>query len=157
MHRIRASPAVPSPESAAYIAWDGIAEMFNQAYWHRVSIYQEATTPVLITFFCGDHSFNDILLSVTVTFVKREDIEEVLFSVCHGRRMAILSGGHLAILPAAAKYDDKLAAFRGGRTLILVRDVSRGLSLIGDCYVDGWMDGALSKVGQRSERTLKLT
>ncbi|OCL08630.1 HET-domain-containing protein, partial [Glonium stellatum] len=31
--------------SQAWIAWDGIAEMFNQSYWHRVWIYQEATTP----------------------------------------------------------------------------------------------------------------
>lgn len=54
----------PDPISA----WDGIAEMFNQHYWQRTWVYQEATTPREIWFWCGDHCFNDIHLSATVYF-----------------------------------------------------------------------------------------
>lgn len=61
-------PGFPNKEgSPVWTGWDGIAEMLNQSYWHRVWIYQEATTPGEIRFFCGDHSFNDILLSATVS------------------------------------------------------------------------------------------
>lgn len=49
-------------------AWDGIAEMLNQPYWQRTWVYQEATTPREIWFWCGDHCFNDIHLSATVYF-----------------------------------------------------------------------------------------
>lgn len=49
-------------------AWDGIAEMFNQPYWKRTWVYQEATTPGEIWFWCGDHYFDDIHLSATVYF-----------------------------------------------------------------------------------------
>lgn len=86
----------------------------------------------------------------------REDTEQVMFNVCHGRRMAVLKGCRLAILPAAAKHGDTIAAFRGGRALNLLRSVPGGFMLIGDCYVDGWMDGALAEEGQYSEAMLKL-
>lgn len=46
--------------------WDGVAEMFNQPYWQRTWVYQEATTPGEIWFWCGDTCFNDIHLSATV-------------------------------------------------------------------------------------------
>ncbi|KAH7396534.1 heterokaryon incompatibility protein-domain-containing protein [Phaeosphaeria sp. MPI-PUGE-AT-0046c] len=87
---------------------------------------------------------------------KQEDMEQDIFTVCHGSRMAVLCDLRLAILPPAAKFGDKIAAFRGGPTLFLVRGASGGFSLIGDCYVDGWMDGALVKEGRYSETTLKL-
>lgn len=57
-------------KSTVWSAWDGIAEMFNQPYWHRVWIYQEATTPGHIHFFCGDHEFDDIWLSATLCFAQ---------------------------------------------------------------------------------------
>ena len=54
--------------SSVWSAWEGIAEMLSQSYWRRVWVYQEATTPGDIHFFCGDHSFDDSLLSATVAF-----------------------------------------------------------------------------------------
>ncbi|KAL9107325.1 MAG: hypothetical protein Q9227_007777 [Pyrenula ochraceoflavens] len=49
-------------------AWEGIAEIFKRPYWYRVWIYQEATTPGDIQFFCGNHVFDDILLCATIGF-----------------------------------------------------------------------------------------
>lgn len=54
--------------SPVWTAWDGIAEMFNQSYWHKVWIYQEATTPRHIYFIYSNYVFDDILLSATTTF-----------------------------------------------------------------------------------------
>lgn len=59
-------PTVGKPDIIS--AWHGIAEMFNQPYWQRTWVYQEATTPREIWFWCGDHCFNDIHLSATVYF-----------------------------------------------------------------------------------------
>jgi len=63
------NPAFPVGEtSETWKAWEGLKEMFEQSYWHRTWIYQEATTPGEIWFFCGDHSFDDIYLSAAVAF-----------------------------------------------------------------------------------------
>lgn len=64
---------------------------------------------------------------------------------CYTRRMALLSNGRVAVLPAATEVGDKIAAFRGGLSLYLLRPLA-GRSeyrFIGECYVDGWMDGQL--------------
>lgn len=67
-------PTVANVDS--WKAWEGIADMFNQAYWQRTWIYQEATTPGEIWFWCGNHSFNDIHLSATVFFGHRFSLVE---------------------------------------------------------------------------------
>jgi hypothetical protein len=62
-------PAAVNTDS--WSAWEGIADMFNQSYWQRTWIYQEATTPGEIWFFFGGHSYNDIHLSATVYIAHR--------------------------------------------------------------------------------------
>ena len=72
----------------------------------------------------------------------------ILASICYTRRMAILSNSRVAVLPAAARIGDKIAAFRGGHALYLLRPLTTGqneYSFIGECYVDGWMDGEIVK------------
>ena len=54
--------------SQVWVAWDGIARMFNQAYWRRTWVHQEVTIPNHVLFFCGEHSFDGILLSATMSF-----------------------------------------------------------------------------------------
>jgi hypothetical protein len=56
------------PGSPVWTAWDGIAGMFNQPYFHRVWIYQEATTPRPIDFHCGIFKFDETLFSAAVSF-----------------------------------------------------------------------------------------
>lgn len=62
-------PAFPIDENTeTWKAWNGIAKMFTRSYWQRAWIYQEASTPGEIWFFCGDHKFDDIYLSATISF-----------------------------------------------------------------------------------------
>ncbi|KAF1923767.1 uncharacterized protein M421DRAFT_74500 [Didymella exigua CBS 183.55] len=42
-----------------WYAWKGIPEIFTCAYWTRLWIQQEATTPKPIQFWLGDHSLDD--------------------------------------------------------------------------------------------------
>ncbi|KAF3049877.1 hypothetical protein E8E11_000629 [Didymella keratinophila] len=64
---------------------------------------------------------------------------------CYTRRMALLSNHRVAIMPAAAEVGDRVAAFRGGHSLYLLRplDDRSEYQFVGECYVDGWMDGQL--------------
>lgn len=50
------------------VAWLGVATMLRQRYWQRVWVYQEATTPGRIVFWCGIHQFNDVQLSAITYF-----------------------------------------------------------------------------------------
>lgn len=73
---------------------------------------------------------------------------------CYTRRMALLGNGRVAILPAAAEVGDKIAAFRGGHSLYLIRPLEdrSKCRFVGECYVDGWMDGELvTKSGEEQE------
>ncbi|KAL8695328.1 MAG: hypothetical protein Q9218_000227 [Villophora microphyllina] len=45
-------------ESNGHKGWIGIARLFNEPYWKRTRIYQEATGPAPTNFFCGNHSFD---------------------------------------------------------------------------------------------------
>lgn len=74
-------------------------------------------------------------------------IHHLLATVCFTRKMAILSNKRVAILPAAAQVGDKVAALRGGHALYIIR-ASPGQSeyyIVGECYIDGWMDGQVVK------------
>jgi hypothetical protein len=88
--------------------------------------------------------------------MRMEDMDQAMFGVCYGRRMAVLGDETVAMPPPAARYGDKVAAFRGGRALYLLRCVSGGFLFIGECYVDGWMDKVTVEGGQYPETTLKL-
>ena len=73
--------------------------------------------------------------------------------------MAQLSTGRIAVLPAAAKMGDLIAAFNGGHSLHLVRAILGRLdayTFIGECYVDGLMDGAFLEVCDENDRLAKL-
>ena len=60
----------PNPGSEACTAWTGIKELFQQAYWQRAWIYQEATGPSPTTWYSWTYSFDDILLSATIYFAR---------------------------------------------------------------------------------------
>ena len=94
------------------------------------------------------------------SLVRPDDMFTNLSDVCYGRRMGFLSNGSVAVLPAAAKLNDKIAAFRGGNCLYLVELVDnesqRNYKFVGECYVDGWMDGELANETQQAVETLVL-
>lgn len=66
-------------------------------------------------------------------------------AMCHGRRLARLENGKIAVVPAATKVRDKIAVLSGGKVLYTLRASNEQgrYTFIGECYVDGCMDGAL--------------
>lgn len=78
-------------------------------------------------------------------------------NICWTRRMSRLSNGSVALLPAAAKVGDTIAAFSGGHCLYLLRPVSyreAAYKFIGECYVDGFMDGELLSLSEDKDRSV---
>lgn len=74
-----------------------------------------------------------------------------------GRRMFVTAQGYLGLGPGSMKVGDSIAILSGGSTPFMLREdhtLSTGQqawSLVGDCYVHGWMDGEM----MRSEDTMK--
>jgi hypothetical protein len=93
------------------------------------------------------------------SLIQLEKAYMLLMSVCYTRRMAVLSNSRVAVLPAAAKIGDKIAAFRGGHALYLLRPLQNRdeYQFIGECYVDGWMDGELvEEIGEERLQTITM-
>lgn len=69
-----------------------------------------------------------------------------MMEMCYVRRMALLTDGRVAVLPAAAKPGDQVAALYDGNSIYLVRHLPNrqaAYNCTGECYVDGLMDEAL--------------
>ncbi|KAF3045317.1 hypothetical protein E8E11_001892 [Didymella keratinophila] len=84
---------------------------------------------------------------------------DMLRWICFTRRMAMLNNSRVAVLPGAAQIGDKVAAFRGGHALYLIRPLSNSedYHLVGECYVDGWMDGQIvEELGEENVETITL-
>ena len=47
----------PQPRTDCYRAWQGITEIYEQDWWMRAWVYQEATSPNSQLFFCGANCF----------------------------------------------------------------------------------------------------
>ncbi|KAI9664652.1 MAG: hypothetical protein M1821_006098 [Bathelium mastoideum] len=58
----------PFPATDTYKGWLGIMEMFNNPYWGRTWVQQEATGPVQTYYWCGNHSFDKVYLSAALYF-----------------------------------------------------------------------------------------
>ena len=96
---------------------------------------------------------HDQLQNNQSAFHERESMYTVLVSVGFGRRLAQLTDGRVSILPAAAKVGDKIAAFFGGSCLYLIRPLPGrpdAYTFVGECYVDGLMDGAFLDICERA-------
>ncbi|KAL8731237.1 MAG: hypothetical protein Q9181_004365 [Wetmoreana brouardii] len=56
----------PEPGTDCYTGWLGIRERFNQTYWERIWIYQEATGTAPTRFCCGNTSFDMVFVNAPV-------------------------------------------------------------------------------------------
>jgi hypothetical protein len=83
-------------------------------------------------------------------------IEPLILDSCCNSRMAVLNDNSVAILPPAAQKGDQIAAFIGGHVLYLLRQKEDTYTFVGECYVEGWMDGALVEGARHPVRTLRL-
>lgn len=93
---------------------------------------------------------------------QRDCIVRLLQEACSCRRLGVLRGVHVGMFPAAAKAKDNVVIFDGGNIPYFLRKVSDSGSeyqLIGECYLDGLMDGQALDIGRASgidEITLTL-
>lgn len=141
----------------------------NCAHAYRSHISRDAIDRALVADLCGepldkagDSRLPDIQLTrggridwslmaqtpmtdtaALVLHQKQDCMTRLLEAACFGRRMGVLQRNDIAIFPAAAKAGDFVAIFNGGHVPFVVREVSENFEyeLIGECYLDGLMDG----------------
>lgn len=91
-------------------------------------------------------------------FFNRRAMVANLTKTCYGRRMGKLRDDSIAILPAAARIGDQVVLFFGGKFLYVIRPTKRpgAYEFIGECYVDGMMDGALMNESNKEGVLLRL-
>ncbi|KAF2462308.1 heterokaryon incompatibility protein-domain-containing protein [Lineolata rhizophorae] len=63
--------------------------------------------------------------------------------IAENRRLIRTSKGLLGLAPAAARQNDRIGLFKGGRVPLVVRQKTQHWELIGDVYVHGMMEGEL--------------
>ena len=83
----------PKSGTDCYRGWLGINEMFNQSYWRRVWIYQEATGPAPTRYYCGNDWFNMIHLCAAVFmahhFAEFTDLDARFRNIARGSVFAL--------------------------------------------------------------------
>lgn len=76
--------------------------------------------------------------------------------VCYFRRMGLTSMGNVGVFPAGTQLGDRIALFHDGGALYVIRDAPDKpvkYNFIGECYIDGMMDGALMEEDLRRGNT----
>ncbi|KAF2237040.1 hypothetical protein EV356DRAFT_512308 [Viridothelium virens] len=58
----------PVPNTDTYKGWLGLLKIFDNRYWGRTWVQQEATGPPKTFFFCGDQSFDRVYLAAACYF-----------------------------------------------------------------------------------------
>jgi hypothetical protein len=78
--------------------------------------------------------------------VKKAQVREALKQTTYCRRFLWASNGHMGLAPPDAKIGDKICVFYGGQALYVIRENKDkpGHTFVGECYVDGFMDGEAS-------------
>ncbi|KAH8682947.1 heterokaryon incompatibility protein-domain-containing protein [Tricladium varicosporioides] len=82
---------------------------------------------------------------ITVTNTRALDFVDMYRSVVSGRRVAITEKGFLGLVLADAEVEDRICIFDGVQVPFVLRQDansgSKGWHLVGECYLQGWMDG----------------
>lgn len=88
----------PKPGTDCYKGWHGIIKIFNQSYWRRVWIYQEATGPAPTRYYCGNYWFNMTHLCAAVYiahhFAEFTDLEARFTGIARGPVFALQAFRH---------------------------------------------------------------
>lgn len=68
--------------------------------------------------------------------------QKAMSNAMNSRRLANTESGPMALVPKMAREGDLVASFRGGLTPFVIRRLETGSHLLlGECYVEGYMDG----------------
>jgi len=84
---------------------------------------------------------------------------EILAVTCNGRRMGVTITGRVGIFPAATQIGDAVVAFFGGEVPYILRAITPENDIyhfIGECYVDGIMDGEVISTDEDSRIVFHL-
>ncbi|TID14341.1 HET-domain-containing protein [Venturia nashicola] len=94
---------------------------------------------------------DNISLSMVKEFLQR--VQEAVWN----RQLIKTKRGHLGLAPDTAEKTDLICILYGCSVPVVIREVDGGKhELIGECYIDGMMDGAALAV-QTSEKIAKMT
>jgi hypothetical protein len=108
----------------------------------------------------GDHSA--LSISYTMNSGDRQDLRELtdneaknmsLASIsCEGRKLVTTKSGYLGLAPSAAAVGDVVAIIYGCNFPVLLRPAGEeNYTVVGECYVDGLMDGEAVEALNRGE------
>ncbi|KAI1094004.1 heterokaryon incompatibility protein-domain-containing protein [Rostrohypoxylon terebratum] len=75
---------------------------------------------------------------------------------CLRRKFFRTAAGHIGIGPAALNERDVLVMFRGGRMIYALRERDGGWSLVGECYVHGFMKGECGRRPVSDDEAFRL-
>jgi hypothetical protein len=75
--------------------------------------------------------------------MKKQQIRRNMKRFTLNRRLLWTSNGHVGLGPLDAEIGDQICVFYGGQVLYVIRENEQkpGYTFIGECYVDGLMDG----------------
>ena len=98
--------------------------------------------------FCGADDYHGSIRRAAA-FARQADM------VCHNRRLFLTASGHLGLGPEALRADDVVCVLGGAVMPYILRRGVGYFRLVGECYVDGIMDGEV--VAARGKTTLLLS
>jgi hypothetical protein len=94
----------------------------------------------------------------------KDEAQQYLFAFLDasiGRRFCVTDSGELGLVPAGVAKRDRVCVFLGAKTPFIIREVPDGDSgqgkfvLVGDCYIDGLMQGEGLMMGKVEEITIQ--
>jgi hypothetical protein len=127
-----------------------------KGYYEVLSFLTDAITGVKRTFHNQIHTHRQALTGkhqLTADSLKErsmgnafQELKVAFRSALFNRRLCWTKGGHLGLVPRFTKQGDKVIVVPGSPVPFMVREVGKGsYHFIGECYIDGIMDGEAFK------------
>lgn len=84
------------------------------------------------------------IAELSIVNTRSLEFERLMSSACVGRKIAITENGSLGLVPSEAQIGDEIVVLETVKVPLVFRRVplSKDRALIGECYLQGWMDGA---------------
>ncbi|CAG8961338.1 hypothetical protein HYFRA_00013799 [Hymenoscyphus fraxineus] len=81
---------------------------------------------------------------LSVVNSRETQFQTLLEAASYGRRLVITQRGYLGLVPAETQETNTLCVFCGCQVPFVIRQMQggEGYTLIGECYILGWMDGS---------------
>jgi hypothetical protein len=143
--------------------WTTFAHSFIDEDQSEGSIPKSARTNALSRVIIADRNFDDIrgtgrasasfygaVVNIaynapygTIEQSQAKKCRSAIFRTTFQRQLFLSKRGYIGLCPAEAREDDLLCILLGVRVPLVLRKQSEHYVIIGDCYIDGVMDGEL--------------